>query len=143
MLPQKMIKNFFAIAMAKFCEAKRRQLWIFLIFWARLWSAPPAPIRRELCAEEKALAAKHLTCPTRPQTISWRLLSFHAEYCKLYSEILIEKAMGRHFHAIELAKEFYDKMGAYEIAWERYYDHGLACRIIEHIISKPKKIIFD
>jgi hypothetical protein len=39
--------------------------------------------------------------------------------------------------------EFAKKMGAYEIQWERYYDHGLASRVIEHFISKPKKIILD
>ena len=105
--------------------------------------APRLAAIAELCAEEKALAAKHLSCPTRPQTISWRLLSFHAEYCKIYSEILVEKALGHNFRAVELGQEFFDKMGAYEIQWERYYDHGLASRVIEHFISKPKKIILD
>jgi hypothetical protein len=47
--------------------------------------APRLAAIAELCAEEKALAAKHLSCPTRPQTISWRLLSFHAEYCAIGS----------------------------------------------------------
>jgi len=97
----------------------------------------------ELCAEEKALAEKHMTCPTRPQTVSWRLLAFHAEYCKLFSEILVEKARGHNFRAKELLSEFCDKMGAYEIQWERYYDHGLACRVLEQITGKPKKIILE
>ncbi len=105
--------------------------------------APKLMAISELCTEEKALAAKHTVCPTRPQTISWRLLDFHAEYCKLLSEILVEKAMGRNFRAVELANTFFDKMGAYEIQWERYYDHGLACRVVEHIIRKPQKVIFD
>ena len=97
----------------------------------------------ELCNEEKAAVAKHMNCPTRPQTVSWRLLGFHAEYCKLYAEILLAKAQGHNFLAKELATEFCDKMGAYEIQWERYYDHGLACRVLEHITRKPQKIIFD
>ena len=97
-----------------------------------------------LCEEEEALVAKHLNCPTRPQTVSWRLLAFHAKYCKLLSEIMIEKALGNDRHALELTREFCDKMGAYEIEWERYYDHGLACRIVEyHIARKTKQVILE
>lgn len=97
----------------------------------------------DLCAQERALAKKHLTMPTRPQTVSWRLLLRHAEYCELYVKIVMAKALGHNFKAVELANEFYDEFGKYEIEMERYYDHGLASRVMEQITSNPTGIILD
>ena len=81
--------------------------------------------------------------PTRPQTVSWRLLLRHAEYCEQWSRILLAKALGQNFLAIELAKEFRSSFGRYELEIERYYDHGLACRVLEHINSNPQGIILE
>ena len=89
----------------------------------------------DLCSLERALVKKHLTMPTRPQTVSWRLLDYHADFCELMAKVLIEKAKGHNFKALDLAYEFFDKMGKHEIYIERYYDHGLACRVMEHITT--------
>lgn len=97
----------------------------------------------ELCAQERALAQKHLNMPTRPQTISWRLLLRHAEYCAFLAQLMTEKALGHNFKAVELAKKFCDTFGKYELEIERYYDHSLACRVLEHITRKPQGIILD
>jgi len=97
----------------------------------------------ELCAQERALANKHLTMPTRPQTASWRLLLRHAEYCELWAQILIEKALGHNVKAVELSKEFCHIFGRHELEIERYYDHSLACRVLEHITRNTQKIILD
>ena len=97
----------------------------------------------DLCAQLRILANKHLTMPTRPQTISWRLLLRHAEYCELWGKLLWNKAMGFNFKAQELAKEFCHEFGKYELEIERYYDHSLACRVLEHITRKPQGIILD
>ena len=51
------------------------------------------------------------------------------------AKVLIEKAKGHNFKALDLAYEFFDKMGKHEIYIERYYDHGLACRVMEHITT--------
>ena len=45
--------------------------------------------------------------------------------------------------AVQLAEEFYDELGVREIEFETYYDHCLACRVVEHKVGKPQKIIFD
>jgi len=97
----------------------------------------------ELCAQERALAKKHLNMPTRPQTVSWRLLLRHAEYCELWAEIVKEKALGHNFKAVELASRFCDNFGKYELEIERYYDHSLACRVLEHITRSPKGLILE
>ena len=98
---------------------------------------------RELAARERALAKKHLNMPSRPQTVSWRLLLRHADYCQGLGEILLAKARGQNYKAVELAKEFFHSFGKYELEMERYYDHALACRSIEHIIRRPQGIILD
>jgi len=99
---------------------------------------------KELAALERTLANKHLRMPTRPQTVSWRLLLRHAEYCDLWAEILVEKALGHNYHAIELSERFCETFGRHEIEMERYYDHSLACRVLEHITRKPQgNIILD
>ena len=97
----------------------------------------------ELCAQERALAKKHLNMPERPQTVSWRLLLRHGEYCELWAKILQEKAQGHNFRAVELAEEFDSAFGKYELEIERYYDHCLACRVLEHITGDPKGLILD
>jgi len=97
----------------------------------------------DLCAEERNLALRHLNMPFRPQTVSWRLLLKHAEYCELWAQIMIEKCLGHNFKALELIQSFSEDFGKCEIEIERYYDHSLACRVLEHITSKPKGIIID
>lgn len=92
----------------------------------------------ELTAAERALVKNHLNMPYRPQTVSWRLLMRHAEYCERFAAMMIEKAKGNNHKAVELAQEFADEFGKYELEMERYYDHGLACRVTQHITRKPK-----
>lgn len=96
-----------------------------------------------LCDHEKALAVQHMNMPTRPQTISWRLLLRHAEYCKLWAEILKEKSIGNNDRATALVADFCKVYGRHELEIERYYDHGLACRVLEHVTRKTEKIIID
>ena len=96
-----------------------------------------------LCKKEKDLAERHLNMPTRPQTISWRLLLKHAEYCELLAEIMKEKSIGNNQHATELVGEFSKTFGRHELEIERYYDHSLACRVLEHVTRKTEKIIID
>ena len=97
----------------------------------------------DLCAQERILAQKHLNMPTRPQTVSWRLLLRHAEYCELWSKILWNKAMGYNFKAQELAAEFAPLFGKYELEMERYYDHYMACLVLEHITRRPRGLILN
>ena len=97
----------------------------------------------DLAAQERALANKHLRMPTRPQTVSWRLLLRHADYCDRWADILLAKAQGHNAVATELARAFCADFGRYELELERYYDHSLACRVLEHITRNTQKIILD
>jgi len=65
-----------------------------------------------------------MTMPTRPQTVSWRLLGYHATYIELFSDLLLAKAKGHNFKATELLEHFKKEFGKFEIEIERYYDHA-------------------
>ena len=97
----------------------------------------------ELAALERSLVQKHLNMEYRPQTVSWRLLLRHAEYVEKWAELMIEKALGHNYKAVELSNQFCDDFGRYELEIQRYYDHSLACRVLEHITRKPQGIILD
>ena len=73
----------------------------------------------------------------------WRLLLRHSQYCRLWAAILTEKALGNNEKAKELAIAFCSDFGKYELEMERYYDHSLACRVLEHITRKAQVIILD
>ena len=97
----------------------------------------------ELAAMERSLAKAHLNMPYRPQTVSWRLLLRHAEYIEKWAQLMIEKAQGNDYKAAELAKAFCGDFGQYELEMERYYDHSLACRVLDQITSDLKGIILE
>ena len=97
----------------------------------------------ELAARERALANKHLRMPNRPRTVSWRLLIRHAEMVEWFAKIMICKAKGQNYKAIELAKQYEREFGKYEFEIERYYDHCLCCRVLEHITRRSQGIIID
>jgi len=97
----------------------------------------------ELCSEERALLENHMIMPTRPQTVSWRMLGLHADYCEQLVKVVRLKAEGHNFEAAEQAKIFYRETGKDEITFEPYYDHCLACRVVEQMVKKPQKIIID
>jgi len=104
---------------------------------------PQLETLHELAARERALASKHLNMPTRPQTVSWRLLIRHAEMVDRFADVLIAKATGKNYRAVELAKEYEREFGKYEWEIQRYYDHCLCCRVLEHITRRPQGIIID
>ncbi len=97
----------------------------------------------ELCAEGRALAKSMPKNPNRPQTVSRQLLEYHTVFCNLLADIVLAKAKGEDETAFTLAENFQVEMGKYELAIDRYYDHGLASRVVNLIVKKPKKIIFE
>lgn len=98
----------------------------------------------ELAAQERAIAAKHMNMPARPQTVSWRLLIHHARFCEGMASVMIAKAKGENYKAVELAKTAAHDMGKHELEIERYYDHCLAARVLEHLTRSPRgAIIID
>jgi len=97
----------------------------------------------ELAAECRAMVAKHMSMPTRPQTVSWRLLLKHAEYCIGIADFMKEKCLGHNAKALELAEEFFAEYGKYEIELERYYDHYLAAKSYLQMVRKPAKFVLQ
>lgn len=62
----------------------------------------------------------------------------------MWAGILIKKALGHNYRAIELSKQFCDTFGRHELEIERYYDRRLTCRVPEHITLNPQgNIILD
>lgn len=90
---------------------------------------------KEIAAEGRMIANEHLAMPTRPQTVSMRLLLRHSEYCERMAEVLMEKCVGNNV----LAKELHDKLahdfGKYEFEIERYFDHYLAFSSYKWILT--------
>ncbi len=97
----------------------------------------------ELCAEGRALAKRIPPNPSRPQVISRRLLGYHAVFCSLLCRVMTAKAKGEDEKALALAENFQLEMGKYELSIDPYYDHGLASGVVNRIVKKPKKIIFE
>ena len=89
----------------------------------------------------RELVQAHLSMPTRPQTVSWRLLEKHAEFCEGLAQIMAEKCQGHEEHAEELAEAFFDNFGKYEVEIERYYDHFMAKKSLIRIVKIKKKIV--
>ena len=98
---------------------------------------------RELAAEERALVAKHMTMPTRPQTVSWRLLGYHATYIELFSDMLVAKAAGDNFRTRELHDRFRAEFGKFEQEIERYYDQSNTFRAMNDYIKNIKHIVLE
>ena len=98
---------------------------------------------KELANEERALVAKHMAMPTRPQTVSWRLLGYHATYIELFADILIAKAKGHSYTAKEAVARFEEVFGKYEIEIERYYDQANTCYALGDYAKDSKSIILE
>jgi len=98
--------------------------------------APQLEYTQELAALGRKLAKEHRKNPTRPQTVSWRLLEHHAEYIEGYGKIMLEVCHGRLNAGYELAKAFYKSFGVHEYEIERYCDFNLAMRYINYMVAK-------
>ena len=94
----------------------------------------------EKCRE---MVQKHLSMPTRPQTVSWRLLEKHAEFCEGLAEFMAEKCKGNEEAAEKLAEAFFDRFGKYEVEIERYYDHFMAKKSLFRIVEIDKQVVLQ
>ncbi len=96
---------------------------------------------KELAAEERAMVAKHMAMPTRPQTVSWRLLRYHADYIQLFAEVLIAKCVGHDYKAKEALERFKQEFGKFELEIERYYDQQNTFYALGSLVKNTKSII--
>ena len=95
---------------------------------------------REITASARELIKTHLAMPTRPQTVCWRLLLRHTQWCERLAEVFIEKCKGHNKYALELLYRFAEEFGKYDVEMERYFDFGLAMNSMENILKKRPKI---
>ncbi len=97
-----------------------------------------APKQAEVLARLPALATQLralVPCTaTRPQTVSYQLLSHLADYIEGLCPVLRETALGNNVAAAHLAKAFWEDFGKREVAIERYYDHFLAVRAFKPFV---------
>ena len=97
---------------------------------------------KEITAEAREFIKTHLAMPTRPQTVSWRLLLRHTEYCERFAEILIEVCKGHKKYAMEMLQKFFEDFGKYEFEMERYLDFGLAFDSLYYVVKNIPKVEF-
>ena len=95
---------------------------------------------RELTAGMREIVKTHLAMPTRPQTVCWRLLLRHAEWCDRLAEVFIAKCKGHDKYAVELFEAFVANYGKHDFEMERYFDFGLAVKSLENILKLRPKI---
>ena len=97
---------------------------------------------KEITAESREFIKTHLAMPTRPQTVSWRLLWRHTEYCERFAEILMEVCLGHKKYAMEMLQKFFEDFGKYEFEMERYLDFGLAFDSLYYVVKNIPKVEF-
>ena len=93
---------------------------------------------RELVKEGEALARAHMQVPTRPQTVSWRLLLRHCEYAVGIADTMAQLARGNDPEANTVGRAFCKEFGKHEYELERYFDHYLAMLCLIRRIDKTK-----
>ena len=90
----------------------------------------------------REVIATHLQMPTRPQTVSWKLLLRHTEYVEQLADILAEVCLGHKKYAMEMFQQFCKDFGKYDYEIERYLDMELALESIYYIVRNIPKVEF-
>lgn len=91
---------------------------------------------KELAAQARELASAHMEMPTRPQTVAYRMLARHAEFCEGLAAVFREKALGHDRYSLELCTTFFRDFGAHEYELERWMDINLIANAVFRIIKK-------
>lgn len=107
---------------------------------ARESSFASVKVYTQKCRE---LVQTHLAMPTRPQTVSWRLLEKHAEFCDGFAAMMQEKCQGHEEAAYQKAQEFFAAFGRHEIEMERYYDQYMAAKSLFRIVKKTQTVVLQ
>ncbi len=96
---------------------------------------------REIPAISEEFMKQHYIAnlPYRVQTVSYRLLLKHAEYCKGLAQALALKAYGADEDALAAYDRFANDFGKSEAEIERYYDHFTSVRAFCDKIFKRRK----
>lgn len=91
-----------------------------------------------LAAQGRALAAAHKKMPHRIQTMHWRMLALHTEWCDLIADCMIAKCKGQDVLAQEMWKKTVDTFGKYDMELDRWFDMSLAAVSYTRIMKAKK-----
>jgi len=122
------------------CDHKR----ISSLYKAKFNPEREAEFKRvfSLTSKMREIAGSHIAMPNRPQTVSWRLLLRHTQWCDGIANVLILKCHGDTEGAINSWKQFLTEMGKHDFETERYFDFGIAAESILVILKKKPKLEF-
>lgn len=96
----------------------------------------------EWAAVARELAQTHREMPWRVQSLAYRLLERHAEYCQKLAPVLIAKCQGFDKRAVELMEEFAADFGRHDYELERWLDFGLVVRMLRIVAKQMPAIEF-
>ena len=96
----------------------------------------------EKLADDLIAFVETLEYEHRVEYLGWKLLTFHAKYCKEVAKMLIVKCQGNNAQAIEMFAQFLLDFGKHDIEIERWFDFGLMGGALKPIITKLPKIEF-
>ena len=94
---------------------------------------------KELTKEGEAMSAAHKIMPTRMQTIHWRLMRYHAMWCVLIADAMIEKCQGNDQAAIAKWKEAVDNFSQYDVILDPWFDMSQASVSYRWIMRATQK----
>ncbi|MBO5868813.1 MAG: DUF4838 domain-containing protein [Oscillospiraceae bacterium] len=83
-----------------------------------------------------------LTYAHRAEYLGWKLLTFHARFCKGLAEALLLRCQGDTAGAVASFDAFLADFGKYDIELENRFDFELAAQAMKVIISKMPKVEF-
>ena len=95
---------------------------------------------KELTAAMRAVIKEHKQLPTRPQSVAWRLLLLHTEYCDSLADVMIEKALGHDKYAMEIMYKFFEEFGKHDYELDRWFDINLCFNAIYIMVKQKPKI---
>ncbi|MBR3837396.1 MAG: DUF4838 domain-containing protein [Clostridia bacterium] len=98
---------------------------------------------REYAQQLRDMLKDHMKMPTRPQTVSWRLLGYAADFFEGFAGFMKERCVGHESLAYKMAYDFLYEFGKNEIAIERYYDQHNAGKSLIATVKKPTKIVLQ
>ena len=96
----------------------------------------------EKLADDLLAFVENLEYEHRVEYLGWKLLTFHAKYCKELAKILTVKCQGNTPKATEMFNQFLLDFGKHDIEIERWFDFGLMGGALKPIVTKLPKIEF-
>ena len=98
----------------------------------------------KIAKEYKEFLEAHRVMPSRAQTVAFKLLRYHVEYCVALSKCLVAKCFGAGAEAKEMFEELCREFGKREHEIGTYCDHYLMFHALNsRIFKRAEKSLFD